>query len=181
MKKLNLIAILLLLVGCSQSSNNLKHYHRLDTQYQAAENSHKQAGLLWIQKPAAYSILGGRPMVATLDDGSLVQASQNLWLETPKILLQAELYNWAKANWQQSTIEKPANSEYFTLKSQIVAFEKRQQTARIAIEFTLLKPNREVLMQQTLAAEQQLGDNNFSAFAYAMGKALQDILQQLQP
>lgn len=181
MKKLSLIAISILLVACSQQSSKLKQYHRLESQYQAAENHDKQAGLLWIKKPAAYSILGGRPMVASLDDGSLVQASQNLWLETPKILLQAELYNWAKYNWQQSTTEKPAGNDYFTLKSQIVAFEKRQQTATISIEFTLLKPNREVLKRQTLSAEQNFNDNSFSSFAHAMGKALQEILQQLQP
>ena len=119
-----ILLLVLLLNACGNQKTTAKKYHRLQVDSHQTAPSQLREDTLVIKRPKALSILGGRPMVATQEDGSLVQLSHHFWLDSPKILLQDILRSWATGHWQTVTYQVPSNQPHKVLDSRILAFEK---------------------------------------------------------
>lgn len=173
-----LMVSLLVLTGCSNQVAQSKKYFRIKT-IEFNEAAEKRNLTLVVKRPKALSILGGRPMVATRDDDSLVQLSHHFWLESPKVLLQDIFNQWASGHWHKVSFQEPANEAYQVLESRILAFEKQQQSARLSIEFQLYDQDRLLLFSRQLSHNQVIDGEGYRAFARAIGQALEQVLKEL--
>lgn len=175
---MTVIVTSLLLNACSNQVAQSKKYFRIKTT-ETTQPSTPKPMVLVVKRPKALSILGGRPMVATRDDDSLVQLTHHFWLESPKVLLQDIFKNWAGGHWQSVSFQEPANSEYQVLESRILAFEKQQQQAVVRIEFQLYDQDRKLLLNQVFSDSQEIEGDGYRAFARAIGRAVDQILVEL--
>jgi len=177
------LGLLLLLIACSNSPQQVKQYYRLtsDSSLNITENSHTNQlrDSVIITRPEALSILGGRPMVATRDDGSLVQLNHHYWLESPKVLLQDRLQEWATRHWQEVLSSGNITATRDRLVTRILAFEKNQNQAHIHLEFTLINGNNDILFSKAFNDTVSLSTNSFAAFAQAADQTVSNMLQQL--
>ena len=175
---LSLILAMLLLSGCGNQVAQSKKYFRIKT----ADTTSLSAAnplVLVVKRPKALSILGGRPMVATRDDDSLVQLSHHFWLESPKVLLQDIFKRWAAGHWQSVSYQEPADAEYQVLESRILAFEKQQQSALVHLEFQLYDQDRNLILNREISHSQVIEGEGYQAFARAIGRAIDAVLQDL--
>ncbi len=178
-KTLSIISIAAItLSACSNKQAKTKKYYRLSPTTEFATTQLKPITLV-IKRPKALSILGGRPMVATKEDGSLVQLSHNFWLESPKVLLQDKLKNWASAQWLNVSYQLPAGETHQILDTRILAFEKRQTNAVVSLEFTLYDHDDKLLYNKQFNAQESIKGEGFMAFTKALSTALSSILNQL--
>ncbi len=174
-----MLLLSLLITACGNKKAQSKKYYRLQPP-STTEAVSTRPQMLVIKRPTALSILGGRPMVATQSDGSLIQLSHNFWLESPKVLLQDSLKSWAANQWQQVSLKVPSNDDYLVLETRILAFEKNQNQAKIALEFSLLDHDSQLLFNQQFEHHQPLAETGgFRAFAQAMSQGIDVILKQL--
>ncbi len=173
------LCITLICNACGSKKAALtKKYYRLNPVPTSITPSTVRPMTLVVKRPEALSILGGRPIVATQVDTSLVQLSHNFWIESPKILLQDLIKNWAKNLWQTVVYQTPAAEQFHWLKTRILAFEKRQELAIAEIEFSLYDQDNQLLFNQTYNAEQNIIADNYDAFAQAMSQAIESIFSQ---
>ncbi len=172
--------ILLMVNACSNQQAQVKQYYRLDAPTDITNQAiTTKPSTLVVKRPMALSILGGRPMVATQADGSLVQLSHNYWIESPKILLQDVLQTWAANHWQQVSSQVPQDDHYHILESRILAFEKNQSMAKVHLEFYLYDTNNQLIFNQQMLATESIENDGFKAFTQAITMALNTILNQL--
>lgn len=172
--------IMLAMAACSNKVAQSKKYFRIPVPVSTtSEQTELKNITLVIKRPKALSILGGRPMVATQDDESLVQLSHHFWIESPKVMLQDILKNWAAKRWQSVSYQTPNSEPYQILDSRIISFEKRQGKAKIAIEFTLYNEDYQIIYDQQFEQTQVLEGDGYRAFSKAVGKAIATILDQL--
>ena len=174
------VLLLLLLNACGNQKTTAKKYHRLAVDISQPAQSQLREDTLVIKRPKALSILGGRPMVATQDDGSLVQLSHHFWLDSPKILLQDILRTWASSQWQTVSYQVPSNQPHQVLDSRILAFEKQQNQANVTIEFLLYNDDYQLISNQTLSQSQTLNGEGYRAYVRASVAAVEAILAELQ-
>lgn len=167
-----------MLSACGNKQAQVKKYYRLAPSVEAVAADKKDTTLV-VKRPTALSILGGRPMVATKEDGSLVQLSHNFWIESPKILLQDKLKNWAKNHWQQVTVQTPAEGIYLSLHTRILAFEKQQNNALVSLEFTAYDQENNLIYNKRFDQTQIIDGEGFKAFVKALNNALESTLSQL--
>jgi ABC-type uncharacterized transport system auxiliary subunit len=172
------LALLLGLTACGNQVAQSKKYFRIKATETTASTEQRPMTLV-VKRPKALSILGGRPMVATRDDDSLVQLSHHFWLESPKVLLQDIFKNWAAQHWQTVSYHEPAETDYQVLESRILAFEKQQQLALVSLEFQLYDQDRQLLMSRELHQQQPIEGDGYRAFARAVGQAVDQILLDL--
>ena len=177
MNKLLIVLVLFaVLSACGNNKTQTKKYFRISSDIISAEET--IADTLVIKRPTALSILGGRPMVATKEDNSLVQLSNHFWLESPKVLLQDILRKWAQAHWQQVTTQVP-QQQHHVLNTRILAFEKVQDQALVTLEFNLYDADNKLLYSEQFSQHQPLQEDGYKAFAKAIGQAIDTILNQL--
>ena len=177
-KTFTIIFILLTITACSNKVAQSKKYFRIPVSTTSEQTELKDITLV-IKRPKALSILGGRPMVATQDDESLVQLSHHYWIESPKVMLQDILKNWAAKHWQSVSYQTPNSEPYQILDSRIISFEKRQNQAKIAIEFILYNEDYQIIYDQQFEHSQNMEGDGFRAFSKAVGKAIEAILAEL--
>lgn len=174
-----ILVITLMLTACGSKQAQTKQYFRLsDTT--AVTNKTLKPMTLVVKRPRALSILGGRPMVATQADDSLVQLSHNYWIESPKVLLQDSIKTWAENLWQTVSYQTPADTAHQTLETRILAFEKNQGVAIADLEFFLYDNDNQLIFNQQISATQTLQEDSYKAFAKAMSAAVASILTQLE-
>lgn len=174
-----LLLILTLLLGaCSNKKATSKKYYRLNPVTNTTVVASKDQTLV-IKRPTALSILGGRPMVATQADGSLVQLSHHFWLESPKVLLQDWLLAWARPMWSQVSTQVPAGQNHQVLFTRILAFEKQQDQAKVKLEFSLYDQNNQLLFNQQLAHQETIQSDGYQGFVKAINQALNAVMTQL--
>lgn len=172
-----LLAVLLTLNACSNNKTHTKKYFRINSQ-QMIESQAKKPMTLVVKRPTALSILGGRPMVATQEDQSLVQLSNHFWLESPKVLLQDILKRWALGHWQQVSTQTPHQQPHQILNTRILAFEKNMNQAKVVLEFNLYDEDNHLLISEQITQIEALEGDGYKAFAKAIGKAIDAILNQ---
>ena len=126
---------------------------------------------LQVKRPSALGILGNRPMVVHNQEGALVQMQHNFWLESPKVLLN----NHLQKVFDQSQIK----DDTWVLETQILALEKQQQTAIVAIRFSVYDPYRKSMFDKTYRLKQSLDENSIAAFVQSVSLMIADITQQL--
>ncbi len=177
MKQLLLVLTLLSLIACSSKQAQTKKYYRINSSI-IDTSTHVKPITLVVKRPTALSILGGRPMVATKEDQSLVQLSNNFWLESPKVLLSDIIKDWAQSHWHKVSAQVPSEQPYQTLYTRILAFEKSQQNSLVALEFSLYDENNALIFSQTYKHSEPLSEPGFKAFAQAIGRSVDTILRQ---
>ncbi|MCX7552610.1 ABC-type transport auxiliary lipoprotein family protein [Marinicella sp. S1101] len=178
-KTLSIItAATIILSACGNKPAQTKKYYRLSPSAAVTASETKPATLV-VKRPKALSILGGRPIVATKEDGSLVQLSHHFWLESPKVLLQDKLKVWASEHWQSVSYQVPNDNTHHILDSRILAFEKRQKLAVVSLEFSLYDHENKLLFNQTYDNEQAIEGEGFKAFTTALSRSVDAILIQL--
>jgi ABC-type uncharacterized transport system auxiliary subunit len=177
-KIIHLTLVLLILSACSNQVAQSKKYFRIKTT-EPANQAASNPLVLVVKRPKALSILGGRPMVATRDDDSLVQLSHHFWLESPKVLLQDIFKKWATRHWQSVSYQEPAEAEYQVLESRILAFEKRQSSALVRLEFQLYDQDRNLKLNREFSHSEAIDGEGYQAFARAIGRAVDAILLDL--
>jgi ABC-type uncharacterized transport system auxiliary subunit len=165
------------LSACGNSTVQTKKYFRINSA-QMTSDVNPFATTLVVKRPTALSILGGRPMVATQDDQSLVQLSSHFWLESPKVLLQDILLNWAGNHWQAVTTQTPHQQAHQTLNTRILAFEKHQLQAKVSLEFNLYDEDNALLVTKQYVQTMDMQGEGYRAFAKAIGTAIDAILNQ---
>lgn len=179
-KTIGIITTLALtLSACGNKQAQVKKYYRLGGVDIEAVTKDKKDMTLVVKRPSALSILGGRPMVATKEDGSLVQLSHNFWIESPKVLLQDKLKDWAKNHWQHVKAQTPSEGEYHTLNTRILAFEKQQNKALVSLEFTAFDQDDKQIYNKRFDQTQVIDGEGFKSFVSALNKALDATLTQL--
>jgi len=173
-----ILTITLYLGACSSQKNQTKKYFRL-TESPSTVHPNLKPITLVVKRPQALSILGNRPIVATQNDGSLIQLSRNFWLESPKILLQDRIKQWAEKHWQTVNVQKPLGTTHQILETRILAFEKKQNQALATLEFFLYDANNQLLFNQKFSITENITEDNYQSFAKAMSIAIESILEQL--
>ncbi len=166
MKIIYTIIIVLLFSGCSSGGKIVdKTYYR----FPVAANKPVTKNFI-IQRPTAMGILGNRPMVAQDSNGGLIQMSHNLWLDSPKVLLQ---------NYLGKTFVNDNNEQSGTLNSLILNLEKKGLNSVLAIKFTLYDHQNNQLFSHTYRQEQALTQNDIPTFVKSISYSLEKIIQQL--
>jgi ABC-type uncharacterized transport system auxiliary subunit len=179
-KLMILIASLLLFSACSNQPAKVKKYYRLgNLESTQPTTSHSLRTSVIISRPKALSILAGRPMVATQADGALVQLNDHYWLESPTLLLQQHLKNWAQNHWQQVQTNAPFNERHERLDSQIMAFEKDGKLAKVSLHFELVSVDGTVLLDQTFSRSLSIHGEGYVQFVETINRALNLILTDL--
>lgn len=167
----------LLFSACNSKKAQTKKYFRLTTT-PISVNTNLRPYTLVVKRPKALSILGSRPIVATQADDSLIQLSYNFWLESPKVLLQDRIKQWAENHWQAVSFLTPAVGTYRTLETRILAFEKKQNQAIATFEFFLYDANNQLVFNQQFTAIENISEDSYKAFAKAISLATESILLQ---
>ena len=67
----------------------------------------------------------------------------------------------------------------WVLETQILALEKQQQTAIVAIRFSVYDPYRKSMFDKTYRLKQSLDENSIAAFVQSVSLMIADITQQL--
>lgn len=167
MKIVTLILIVSVLSGCSSSSKKTVEnlYYRFpDSSIQRVEGLNVD-----VKRPSALGILGNRPMVAETSGAGLVQMSNNFWLDSPKVLLR---------NYLQKVFVKNNDKEKIILNSQILALEKKQNQAVLAIKFTLMSAENNLIFDKTYKNQREITDNSIAHFSSAIGDLLEKMVEQ---
>lgn len=179
-KLIIIIGCLLFFSACSNQPATVKQYYRLTTDYDSSQAiNNTSLPSVVISRPKAFSILAGRPMVATKQDGALVQLNYHYWLESPTILLHESLKTWATQHWQQIKTSAAFNDQHPRLDSQILAFEKNGNQAKVAINFNLSDPDGKTLLDKTLTQNLTIEGETYSHFVRTMNLAVSNILDDL--
>lgn len=167
MKILTIIVISMLISACSSGGKIAdKTYYRFPEAKQFSVEKN-----YIIEKPTAMSILGNRPMVAQDSNGGLIQMSHNLWLESPKILLQSYL--------QSVFFQSNNKDQVYTLKTHILSLEKKAQTAILTIEFNLVDQELNNVFSKTYKLEGTLENNSIPYFVKSISQSLHQMIQML--
>jgi len=166
------------LYACSGKQAQTKKYFRIASSQVSSTTDIKPLTLV-VKRPTALSILGGRPMVATKDDQSLIQLSHNFWIESPKVLLHDIIKNWSAQHWQSVTTQTPNQINFQTLNTRILAFEKNQALATVTLEFFLYDDLNTLLFNKTFTHSETIEDEGFNGFSRAIGRSVDHILSQL--
>ncbi|MGJ8662768.1 MAG: ABC-type transport auxiliary lipoprotein family protein [Marinicella sp.] len=167
-----------MLNACSNNKAQSKKFYRLNTSAVASSDVSKPMTLV-VKRPSALSILGGRPIVATQEDGSLIQLSNNFWLESPKVLLQDSIKQWAAQHWQDVTYRQPTDNTYQILETRILAFEKQHNQAKVSLEFSLIDDDDRIILNQQFDATTDISGTGYKAFTTAIGSAVDSVLNEL--
>ena len=179
-KTLILISVLTaMFTACSTKKAQTKQYFRLTNTTFESTGELKPLTLV-VKRPRALSILGGRPIVATQADESLVQLSHNYWIESPKVLLHDKIKQWAKNYWQAVSYQTPADTAHQTLETRILAFEKQQDLAVAALEFSMYDDDNQLIFNQQFKVTEPIQADTYKAFTQAMSAAIENILNQLK-
>jgi ABC-type uncharacterized transport system auxiliary subunit len=175
---ITLIIGLTVLTACGNQVAQSKKYFRINSSDPVMLTERRPLTVV-VKRPKALSILGGRPMVATREDDSLVQLSHHFWLESPKVLLQDVFKKWATGHWQAVSYQEPAETTYQVLESRILAFEKQQHMAVVRLEFLLYDQDRNLLLSQEFSSNKAIEGEGYRAFARAIGQAVDQVLTEL--
>jgi len=170
MKNSILIILILILAACSSGGGKIpdKTYYRL-----AEPKIHiNTQSITKIQRPSALGILGSRPIVAENNQGGMVQMNHNLWLESPKVLLNNYLIKVFKLNDSQDGGN--------ILSVEILHLEKKQTTAIIEIKFIILNQSDEIVFNKTYRQDNPMVKNSIVDFVHAINLSLNTIVQQLE-
>jgi len=167
MKNITLILIVLIVSACASKSNKVvdKLYYRFP---EAQENTHKK---FIIARPTALGIIGNRPMIAENSDGALRQMQHNFWLDSPKILL------WL---YLQKAFSNTANEEdnLSTLGTTLLKLEKKQESAVVAIKFTVKNAENKVIFDKTYNESQALTTNTIASYVKSTSMLIDKIVKQ---
>ena len=170
--KLSFITFFIFLTACSSGGGTIpdKTYYRF-----AEPNTHiVDKNISKIERPTALGILGSRPIVAENAQGGMVQMNHNLWLESPKVLLQNYLLKVFNLN-NEKVMQKDGN----TLSAAILHLEKQQTTAIIEIKFTVKNSNDEIIFNKSYRQSQPMTENSIVDFVHVINQELAAISQQL--
>ena len=174
-----ILSIALLFSACSNKKSQSRKYFRLAAAAPITAKTAVKPITLVVKRPRALSILGGRPIVATQADNSLVQLSHNFWLESPKVLLQDRIKQWAEHHWQTVSYQTPSDTAHQILETRILAFEKNQNQAVADIEFLFYDEDNRLIYNQQIHATEELAEDNYKAFVKAMSLAIESIFNQM--
>lgn len=170
--------IVLMVSACSNKAPSIKQYYRLSPDYAIATPESKRSSVV-IPRPKTLGILAGRPMVATKQDGALVQLNNHYWLESPTVLLHTTLKDWAQQHWQQIQISAAFDERHERLDSKILAFEKNGNQANVSLQFILRNANGELLFDKTFQQNQTIQGDGYAHFVTAINLAVSAILNKL--
>jgi len=166
MKILYLTMVLVLISSCSSGGKIVdKTYYRFPTAQQSLVEKKYN-----IERPTAMSILGNRPMVAQDLNGGLIQMSHNLWIESPKILLEQYL-NEVFNSSQDDGVNR--------LQSHILNFEKKGLASILTIKFTLVNQENHIIFSKTYNDEENLESNSIPEFVRSISTSLKKMTIQL--
>lgn len=170
--KLSFIALFIFLTACSSGGGTIpdKIYYRFAEPSIRISNNNIDK----IERPTALGILGSRPMVAENAQGGMLQMNHNLWLESPKVLLQNYLLKVFNLN-NENIMQKDGN----TLSAAIIHLEKQQTTAIIEIKFTVKNTNDEIIFNKSYHQAQPMAENTIVDFVHVINQELAAITQQL--
>lgn len=177
-KAIVLTVLIFSLYACSGNQTQTRKYFRITTSKVSSSTDLKPFTLV-VKRPTALSILGGRPMVATKEDQSLIQLSHNFWLESPKVLLHDIIKNWSAQHWQSVTIQTPNQTNFQTLNTRILSFEKNQAMATVTLEFFLYDDLNNLLFNKSYSHSEPIEGEGYSAFSKAISRSIDTILSQL--
>ncbi len=177
-KSILLLILIINLYACSSKQAQTKKYFRIESNAIITSATTKPITLV-VKRPTALSILGGRPMVATQDDQSLVQLSNHFWLESPKVLLHDIIKNWAKLQWQTVSVQTPYQTDHHILTTRILAFEKNQNLSNVALEFSLYDAENALLFNKSYSHSETIDGEGYKAFSKAISRSVDAILNQL--
>jgi|SRR5690554_5873318 len=177
---ISILFILLILGGCSNKAPSIKQYYRLSPDYPGTiiSTDNKRDSVV-IARPRTFSILGGRPMVATKDDGALVQLNNHYWLESPTVLLHVILKDWAQQHWQHIHTSAAFDERHDRLESKILAFEKDGNQAKVTLQFILRNGDGRLLLDQTYQQSLTIQGDGYAHFVKTMNLAISHILEEL--
>ncbi|GAA4818048.1 hypothetical protein GCM10011365_12040 [Marinicella pacifica] len=181
MNKLIILATsLLLLSACSNQPAVVKKYYRLSSldNSQLSLSPEKRPSVV-ITRPKGMSILAGRPMVATVEDGALVQLNHHYWLESPTLLVQQILSQWAEQHWQQIKTHVAFDKPIERLDSEILAFEKDGNQAKVSLHFILTAADGHIILDQTLSRQLTISGEGYAGFVHSINNAVNQILTDL--
>lgn len=168
MRKIALLLFIIVLGACTSSGKKQtgKKYYRFP-EHNITPTTDLQ---VYVKRPSAMGILGNRPMVVQTNDGSLIQMNNNFWLESPKTLLHNYL--------QEAFVNDPEHVDY-TLNSQILMLEKKQDQALLSIKFTLTDLEHKLVFSKTYKKNRPLTENNIPAFVKSITILLEEITQEM--
>ncbi len=178
-----LLSALVLISGCGKrQSLTDKHYYRWQPDLSWVKPMPEmQQEPLYIPRAQALGVVGSRPILARADDGSLVQMHHHFWLDSPRVMWQNTLLEWAsrKQGWAEVRAIKPIHPNHFTLLSTLLALEKDGNTAHLALRIELLDASKQLRYQATFKRQAQLSENSIGAFVAAINGLSAAILQEM--
>lgn len=166
MKNIIIFLIILFLTACSSSGKKAVD----NLYYRFPETTLTSTKPLVVKRPTAMGILGNRPMVVQTMDGALTQMHNNFWLDSPRVLL----HNYLLKVFSTAPVE-----DTLTLDSRILKLEKKQQQALLEIKFIVTDNNRKQIFSKTYSQSKNLEDNTISKFSLAIGRMVEDLVNQL--
>jgi uncharacterized lipoprotein YmbA len=168
MRKLALILSILVMGACSSSGKKLadKSYYRFPKQQIVPIESMQ----IHVKRPSAMGILGNRPMVAQTKDGSLIQMTNNFWLDSPKVLLR---------NYLQEIFIYDTDKNNLVLNSQILMLEKKHDQALLSIKFSLTNKESQLVFNKTYTSNKTLSENTIPVFVKSIAALLEQMIEQL--
>ncbi len=170
MKNLLLLSLLTILTACSSGGGTIpdKTYYRFAEPQQPVQH----ASITKINRPSALGILGSRPIVAQNATGGLVQMNHNLWLESPKVLLQNYLIKY----FSLTSTQHSGNS----LMVEILHLEKKQNQAVIELKFSVSNHNDEIIFSQSYRQQNSMEHNSIVDFVHAINQSLAVIVEKFR-
>ncbi len=118
-------------------------------------------------------------MVATKNDGALVQLNNHNWLDSPTILLHHSLKTWAEQHWKNIQTSAAFNARHQRLDSQILAFEKDGNQAKVSVHFLLSDVDGQTILDQTFEQNLTIEGEGYSQFVQTINRAVGRILNDL--
>lgn len=178
MKVITVLITFAILVNCSSTQNRARMHYRLgDIEWKS--DAQQLGGNVRIDQPKAMGILGNRPMVATNDQGALIQLDYNFWLDSPKKLIHKKLLEWAEKHYQSVIFDRTPHNNMTVIRTEILALEKRKDQAVLSLGFLINHEFKKFHFHKTYTHSITIEGNYYADFASAITQALVNILQEL--
>jgi len=178
-----LLMTALLFSGCHKRTLVAdKHYYPLRPGLDWVAGADKARNLpLYVPRAQAVGVVGSRPILATADDGSLVQMHHHFWLDSPRVLWQNLALDWAARTrlWPEIRGIKPLDPHHDTLWLTVLALHKNKRTAHLRLRAELQDENRKVRYQATFTRQQELPDHSVGAFVTAINGMSEAIVREM--
>lgn len=178
-----MLVLSVLMTSCAKRQHITdRHYYRLQPDSHWVNPAPAQRPVpVYIPRAQALGVVGSRPMLVRTGDGSLVQMHHHFWLDSPRVMWQNIMLDWATRSriWPQVRDIKPVHPHHDTLQLTILALEKDQAQVRISLRATLLDEHKNQRYQATFDKQEALSVNTIGAFVDAVNDMSGAILREL--